>query len=260
MELSNNFVILILSLIVFLSIIVYYNKKEKQVEGFNIAGEAKKIGKQIISPIEKGLKDTIGKVAKGVTSLANSVADALKQIGSIKTTIVDMIKKIGDFFKKVGNAIAKIGVIIYEGIIKPMSGFFIALGNIFVQIALILFEIIKKIISLPNCMPIYMYHGGKAVANTMYKQYVPGSIRWVISMLFLAITLPLYYLFVLPLELVLNMFGTSVVKPFNKMFDSTACYKFDVKPKVTSMKNGFTDAAKNFSKAFGKMDWGSIWK
>lgn len=258
MELSNNFVILILSLIVFFSIIVYYNNKEKQVEGFNIKGEAKKIGKQIISPIEKGLKKTIGKVAKGVTSLANSVGDALKQIGSIKTTIVDMIKKIGDFFKKVGNAIAKIGVIIYNGIIKPMAGFFIALGNIFVQIALILFEIIKKIISLPNCMPVYMYHGSKAALNTMYTQNIPGPIRWVISMLVLAITLPFYYLLILPLEFGLNMLGTSIIKPFNNLF-KTDCYKFDVKPKVNSMKNGFTDAAKNFSKAFGKMDWGSIW-
>lgn len=259
MELSNNFVILILSLIVFLSIIIHYSKKDEKIEGFNIAGEAKKIGKQIISPIERGLKKTIAKVASGVTKLANSIGNALKQIGTVKNAIVGMIRKIANFFKKVGMAIGRIGVIIYNGIIKPMAGFFIALGNMFVQIALILFEIIKKIISLPNCMPIYMYYGGKAAANTMYKQYVPGPLRWVISMLFLVITLPLYYFVILPLELVLNIFGTSIIKPYNNLF-KTNCYKFDVKPKVNSMKNGFVNAAKNFSRAFGKMDWGSIWR
>lgn len=260
MELSNNYVILILFLIVFLSIIIHLQKaKDYETEGFNVAATARKIGQSIINPIANGLKKTVAKVAGGITSLVRTVGNGIKQIASVKNGLLGMIKQIGDFFKKVIMVIPRIGIVIYNGIIKPIGGFFVALGNTFVQIALILWKIIQKIISLPNCMPVYMYHGGKAAGNTMYKRIIPGPIRWIISIMFMVITLPLYYFMILPLELVLNIFGSSIVKPFNDLF-KTDCYNFNVKDNVKSMTGGFVGAAKNFSKSFGNMNFASIWR
>ena len=260
MELSNNYVILILFLIVFLSIIIHLQKvKDYETEGFNVAKTAKKIGQSIINPIAKGLKKTVAKVAGGVTSLVRTVGNGIKQITSVKNGLIGMIRKIGDFFKKVIMVIPRIGIVIYNGIIKPIGGFFVALGNTFVQIALILWKIIQKIISLPNCMPVFMYHGGQAAGKTMYRQMIPGPIRYAISFMYMAITLPLYYFMILPLELVLNLFGTSIIKPFNDLF-KTDCYNFNVKGNLNSMKNGFVDAAKFFSKSFGKINFASIWR
>ena len=152
---------------------------------------------------------------------------------------------------------------IFKGIIQPLLGFFVAIGNVFRQLIEILLKIVQKIVELPKCMPVFMAAGMKDSFRAVYKLIIPSWIRDIISLIWLYIvTYPLwvmYKIFVVPLDFILNaIFGVSIEKTFNDLFKNE-CYNFNVDKQVASMAGGFTSAATNFTKNFGKMDVSKLW-
>lgn len=261
---SDIYKIILIITCIFILFLIYeiVDDIEKKRENFDIKKEAKKIGNSILNPITSGIKKSINTVSGGVTKAIKSVGDGLKKISVIGKAIANMAKQIGEFFIKVGKAFAKIGTIIYTGIIKPLLGFFLAIGNVFVQLLKILMVIVGKIISLPNCMPVYLFGGFISGVEAFYKAVVPGWIRDILSYVYkFMIEIPLwiaYYTIVLPIDFfTVLLFKFSLAKFVNGLF-STKCYNFNVDKQVKSMGNGFTNAAKNFSKNFGKMNFSDI--
>jgi len=265
-NLTNKLILLItLFLVLFLTYEIVEDINDTRTkEGFSVEGIAKKIGNDIMSPIKKGIEATVGKIAGTVTKAIDSIRKALGDIETIGKAIKNVGIQIGDFFKKVGYAFEKLGTMLYKGIIAPLLGFFEAIGNVFVQLIKILMLIIDKIIELPKCMPVFIGAGMKGAFIAFYKLIIPSSIRDIISFIWLyTVTYPLwimYKIFVVPLDYIVNaIFGYSIEKTFYDFFNNTYCYNFNARKEVESMGKGFTSAADNFTKNFGKINISDIW-
>ena len=263
---NNDFLYKIILIItcVFIVFLVYeiVDNIEKEREAFDVKKEAKKIGDSILKPITSEINNSVSTIGNGITKITGKVGEGLKKVSVIGKAITNVAKQVGEFFGKIGKAFQKIGVIIYNGIIKPLLGFFLAIGNVFVQLLSILMKIIDKIIQLPNCMPVFMVGGAIDGANSFYKAIVPSWIRDILSLVYrFMIEFPLwvmYYTIALPLDIVTNLILKFSIINYISGFFKTKCYGFDVDKQVKSMGNGFTNAANDFKKNFGKLNFADV--
>jgi hypothetical protein len=258
---------IILIITLFLVLFVIYEIIEERVmaekEGFDVGKIAKDMGNQIISPIKKGLENSIGTIGKGVVTTISKVDEGVGKISLLGKAVVNIAAQIAAFFKKVGMMFENLAKMLFTSIIQPLLGFFVAIGNVFAQLIQILLKIIAKIIDLPKCIPVYMFAGIKSGANGIYKLIVPGYIRDVFSFIWLyTVTYPLWVMYnaiLKPLDyIVMLIFKFSIENTFNNFF-SNKCNNFNVDSQLNSMAGGFTSAATNFTNKFGKIDFSKLW-
>ena len=232
-------------------------------EGLDIKKTAKDIGNSIISPIKKGIEGSIGRVTGTVVTALSAIQKALGSITAIGKAIANIGVQIAMFFKKVAMMFTSLFTMIWKNIIEPLLGFFLGIGNVFLQLIKILLKIVTKITDLPKCMPVLIASGIMGGVNGFYKAIVPGFIRDILSLIWeFAVIYPLwamYYAILLPLDLIVKIiFKFSIEKKFNDFFKNN-CNNFNVDKEVSSMARGFTKAATNFMKNYGKMDFSKLW-
>ena len=183
------------------------------------------------------------------------------KIESVAKMIINKIKEFGE---KIGKMFKAFGEIIYDGIILPIVHFFAGFAKVFRELFEILMKIVNKIVSLPQCMPSYMFSGMLNMMNTFYKLIVPKFIRAFFTMIYTYLIIPIltamYYVFIYPLELILNLMGLSIVKPVQnwRKKNKKVCYDFNVDQQIKHMGRTFTKMATEFAKNFGRLDFSKL--
>lgn len=273
--------ILFLYVIIFVIVVIIlwlvYNEKKSKKEGFvkeikKAVNEIKGIDEQIkkipqgLTKIGKDITETGKELTSGVKDVSKSTANVGKQIDEEMKKAVKKIQEEGDkvvgkidnsfekFFKEVEKTVKDIvnnkilsffkafGNGINKGIVQPLFDLFKALGEVFMLIFEILELIIKKIVTLPDCVPYYGTSAGLAAG----KKFMPG---WIYSILKFWSDLinNLISLF----SPVLRLFGIDV-DAWKRSIDRK-CYKFPVKGKTRKMKTVMKNAGKKFARNFGRI-------
>jgi hypothetical protein len=146
----------------------------------------------------------------------------------------------------------------------PIVHFFAGFAKVFRELFEILMKIVNKIISLPACMPSYMISGMLNMMNTFYKLIVPKFIREFFKIIYNYIIVPMmtafYYVFIYPLEFILNLMGMSIVKPVQewRRKNKKKCYDFNVDQQIKNMGRTFSKMAREFAKNFGRLDFSKL--
>lgn len=227
-------------------------------EGLDVKSIAKDVVNGAIKPIETSVNKAVAESTSGINDTINQIKKGLDKVTVIEKSVNKSLGTVSNISSKIGGIFPKLAAILNNGIVVPITGIFAAIGNVFQQLVLILLEIANKIVGLPYCIPVYMIDGGVQTIGSIYKLIIPGWIRSIFSLVYsMFVEFPLwilYCLFVYPVEFI---FGWDFEKWISSMFKSS-CYKFDVNKQIKSMGTGFTNAAKNFSSNFGKMDFSKV--
>lgn len=214
----------------------------------------KNFANQVKNTITKEINNVVGTMNKLMKQVKNKIESVAKMI----------INKIKEFGEKIVKMFKAFGEIIYDGIILPIAHFFAGFAKIFRELFEILMKIVHKIISLPDCMPFYMFSGMYNMMNTFYKMIVPKFIREIFKMIYKYLIVPLlkviYYVFIYPLEFILNLMGMSIVKPYQQWRKKTKkkCYDFNVDKQIKNMGRTFSKMAREFAQNFGRLDFSKL--
>lgn len=272
------------------------NKALKPIKE-DLLDEVRGVAEDAIEPVKKPIEDAVEEVSnldKYLKDLENYINDILDQIkdfvNEIKDFIVEKIQeaidtilneleKLGDlmesfinsiedkitgFLDSIKNMFVALGEIIYEGIVQPILYFFSGFSTIFLEIFDILMKIVNKIISLPSCMPSYMLSAMYDISNAIYKLFVPEFLQYFFKMIYQYIVYPLliaaYYVFIYPIELLLNLFGSSLVEPIQKWYkdNKKKCFDFNLKQQILNMGRTFTKIGTEFAEDFGRLDFSKL--
>ena len=247
----KNFYLLILFLLVIILINVLinlspFNENKKYREGFSIPGLS-----DMSNTIDK-LVDVADEIPKEINNIKNDVTNSVNKVEQVGNTITNQIDdKLTAFLTKVDNLIVnkitsfftQFGDILNAGLVTPMLVLFEGIGYMFVSIIYILREIAMKIVSLPGCIPIYMFN---AIFDTMYSIYAylcPNFIRRILDYIYKIIIQS-------PMDFILRITGFS--STINK------CYSFNVNGEIDKMQNQFSNIDNAFKNDFGKLDFSKI--
>jgi len=222
---NNRNLFLIISLIIFCYCLFSYLYKENTIENF-------------------GLKD-IGKITSSVNSIGKQVGKIPQQIDKKMESLGKQIEKntVNFFQKKMKSIFTQLGDIFKKGLIDPIFSLIVGIGSIFIFIFEILKLIVDKIISLPNCILIYVFGSIGSFSNMIYKSIMPKFIKDIISKIYSY-----------TIKFIVDWIGDSTGYT-NK---SKKCYAFDVKGEISNMNDKFKKIDSNFKNNFGRLDFGSI--
>ena len=249
----KNFDMLILFLLIIILIYLLVNllrfnkyQSKKYREGFSIPGLS-----DMSKTIDK-LVDVADDIPKEINNIKNDVTNSANKVQQVGNTITNEIDdKLSNFLKEVENLVinkiksffTQFGDILNDGLVNPIIVLFEGIGYIFLAIFGILQEIVNKIISLPNCIIIYIFG---TIIDTLYAIYTyicPNFIRKYINYIYDIIIQP-------PIDFILTYTGFS--STINK------CYSFNVNSKIDKMQNQFSKINTTFKNDFGKLDFTSI--
>jgi len=186
-------------------------------------------------------KELIDPITEEIKNAKNQIKDIFAQLKGIPQLIIDKIeKKVEWLLTKIKRFGENIGDLVKGGIIKPFMTLFQAMGHMFVMTGKIAMKVIDKIKSLPNCSIIYMFKSVYGIFRAIYKDYLPGFIRDIISTIY-------KYILKVPLEYISCLIGLTA------WWDK--CLSFNVDDEVNSIKKKFNQVGPAFKKTFGKMDF-----
>ena len=69
-----------------------------------------------------------------------------------------------------------------------------------------------------------------------------------------------YYVFIFPVEFILNLVGLSIVKPIQNWRNKNKkkCYDFNVDKQIKNMGRTFSKMAREFAQNFGRLDFSKL--
>jgi len=219
----NFFILLIVLLVCYY--LLYLISKETTIENFSI----KDIGK--ISSSVKDINNSVNKLPAQINNKMESLGKKIE-----KNTIIVLQKKMKSIFTQLGE-------IFNKGLINPIFSLIIGIGSIFILIFEVLKIIVDKIVSLPNCIIIYIFGSIGSFINIIYKKIIPKFIRNIVSKIYSY-----------TIKFIIDWIGktTGYVKKSEK------CYAFNVKDQISNMNNNFKKIDSNFKNNFGRLDFSSI--
>ena len=213
--------------------------------GSKIGSIEAKIEEKITKKIDM-VKNTIKKelfdpITEEIKNAKNQIKDIFSKLAGIPQLIIDKIEqKVEWLLTKIKRFGQNIGDLVKGGIIQPFMTLFQAMGHMFVMTGKIAMKVIDKIKSLPNCSIIYMFKSVYGIFHAIYKDYIPGFIRDIISTIYT-------YTLKVPLEYLSCLIGLTA------WWDK--CLSFNVDDEVNSIKKKFNQVGPAFKKTFGKMDF-----
>jgi hypothetical protein len=240
--------LLIIILIYLLVNLLRFNKyqSKKYREGFSIPGLS-----DMSKTIDK-LVNVADDIPKEINNIKNDVTNSANKVQQVGNTITNEIDdKLSNFLKEVENLVinkiksffTQFGDILNDGLVNPIIVLFEGIGYIFLAIFGILQEIVNKIISIPNCIIIYIFGTIIDTLYAIYRYICPNFIRKYINYIYDIIIQP-------PIDFILKITGFS--STINK------CYSFNVNSKIDKMQNQFSKINTTFKNDFGKLDFTSI--
>ena len=196
----------------------------------------------VLEPMFKGTKGTFDKLlnnillkpVKELEGLLKKMQDGIKNASS---SIVLIGKKLAEYMKKIPKIFASLGMALNDSIILPMLNVFKSFALMLLGVLELLFVIIKKIISLPRCIGVYLFHGASFFLNNVFLSLLPNWLREIIKLLikliniFLYIIYTTFYIMVYPLRLV----GWDLLSDIANFFKSD-CMKISFMGPINNMK------------------------
>ena len=120
------------------------------------------------------IKDEIQNVVNdGINTMTSGIQDNLvNQIDTMTTTVASNVNT--TMVNKFGSVFAQIGSILKKGIVDPILAFFTGIVQIFVQLFNIIKTVADKIVSLPNCIPFYIFDATSSAIVGFFKNLLPS--------------------------------------------------------------------------------------
>lgn len=172
----------------------------KEIE--NIAKEAENKIKGAFDEAKDFLKGIIDEVWDEIKSIIKKIEKIPKQVEDLAESI--FLDYIPNFLKECWNQFNK-------HVIKPIKDFFNNIGYLFTHTGDVFKEIIKKLISIPTCIPIYMIEASRSGYNYVYKKYFPGWLRSIMEFIdtyiIQLIIVPVFGFFLYITKLILQLLG-----------------------------------------------------
>ena len=205
-------------------------------------GAMKEMVRGVLEPMFKGVKGTFDKLindillkpVKQLEGLLKKMQDGIKNASS---SIVLIGKKMAEYMQKIPKIFASFGIALNNSIILPMLNVFKSFGLMLLGVLELLFVIIKKIISLPRCIGVYLFHGASFFFNNVFLSLLPNWLREIIKLMikiiniFLYIIYTIFYIMVYPLRLV----GWDLLGDIANFFKSD-CMKISFMGPINNMK------------------------
>ena len=196
----------------------------------------------VFNSITNDMKNFAVRVSNFLANLGKYFADAMQTI--VKAIVVigkQSVNILKSILISVKNMFVSLGNGLVTGIIKPFLSVFLGIKNIFAGIFGVLITVVKKIFSIVDCYPIYMFNGMKKMFLYFYNAITPGFVKIFISLVINYIIYPImyvsYYVF-LYVPLLIIEFFTGVNFEKDIVNSTSKCMKFDIKKPVQQMEDG----------------------
>ena len=200
--------------------------------------------KKVLEPMFSGLKKTLSTtidntLLKPVKILENLLKKIWDGIELATKALVKATTQLATYMLKIPKLITATASALFDSIILPMLEVFKGFGDIFLGLLELLKIIIQKIMSIPQCIGVYAYHGGKSFFENVFIPMSPSWLRTIItltksfiSFMFNTIYWILYFM-VYPLKL----FGWDIFDNLKDFFKND-CMTINFKPALRKMKDG----------------------
>jgi gas vesicle protein len=173
--------------------------------GNEIANIAKKAENQVTNAfdeVKSFLEGLLDEVWGEIKKIIDEIEKIPKQVEDLATSIFteyipDFLETCWDFF--------------YDKVLKPMISFFSKIGGLFENVGDVFETIIKKLLSIPSCVPIYMIEASRAGMKYAYKKFCPGWFREIVDFvnkyIIQLIVIPVFGFFIYITKFVLELLG-----------------------------------------------------
>ena len=209
-------------------------------------GEAaiKGIIKGVIEPMFSGVKKTLtGLLDNTLLKPVKLLQDLIKKVTDGIELAIRAIVKVTEQLAAYTTKIPKIFIAfiqsLFDSIILPMLGVFKGFVTILMGCVELLLIIIKKIVSIPRCIGVYIYYGTMLFFNNIFIQMLPGWLGKIITitMSFISFIFNtiywVFYFMVYPLKLI----GWDMIENLKDYFKSD-CMIINFRPALDKMKDG----------------------
>lgn len=209
-------------------------------------GEAaiKGIIKGVIEPMFSGVKKTLtGVLDNTLLKPVKLLQDLIKKVTDGIELAIRAIVKVTEQLAAYTTKIPKIFIAfiqsLFDSIILPMLGVFKGFVTILMGVVELLLIIIKKIVSIPRCIGVYIYYGTMLFFNNIFIQMLPGWLGKIITIMMSFISFIfntiywIFYFMVYPLKLV----GWDMIENLKDYFKSD-CMIINFRPALDKMKDG----------------------
>lgn len=212
----------------------------------------KAIVKKVLEPMFKGVKGVFEKEIKNTLLSPLKMLEGLlkKMIDGVKKAasgVVYVAKKIASFMKKMPKIFEAFGKGLLDSIVIPMLNVFKSFGLIILAMLEFLFIPIQKIISIPRCIGVYLYHGISFFMNNILIHMLPNWLKGIYLILvkfikfLLKIIYNIFYITVYPLRI----FGWDMVSDITNFFKSD-CMTVNFKKPREKMISALTGLVPKF--------------
>jgi len=209
-------------------------------------GEAaiKGIIKGVIEPMFSGVKKTLTGVLdntllKPVKLLQDLIKKVTDGIELAIRAIVKVTEQLAAYTTKIPKIFIAVIQALFDSIILPMMGVFKGFVTILMGVVELLLIIIKKIVSIPRCIGVYIYYGTMLFFNNIFIHMLPSWLGKIITIMMSFISFIfntiywIFYFMVYPLKLV----GWDMIENLKDYFKSD-CMIINFRPALDKMKDG----------------------
>jgi len=152
-----------------------------------------------------------------------------------------------------------------DGIVQPVFDLFKGILDIFMEFFFVLWVIVENILfcSLFYAVHVIYY----AISNTLW-YITPWWLSYIVEKLFKYVMIPLVLLVlfvlaifvILPIELILRIFGYSIVKFIKKFYKTfiQRCYRFNLSELFINFGDTFVNVFEDFGNNFGRFDFSKV--
>jgi len=214
-----------------------------------IAEEVEKIAKEADKKITSSFNKAFDEIENTANKAFDEIEDAANEVGDFATDSINDINKvlteIGDVIAKIPQQVADMAKSIFldyipklfeagwkgfkKYIIDPLTDFFGEIGNVFSLIGDVFRQIIKVLMRIPACVPVYFFDISYEITMSVLKTILPGWLKNIFRAIYNyfinPIVIPIIKLILGVIKTILEIFGFNFNLEYYSKFRKK-CYDF----------------------------------
>ncbi len=195
-----------------------------------IAKEVEKVAKEADKKITSSFNKAFDEIDKTANKAFDEIEDAANEVGDFATDAINeiykVLKEIGDAIAKIPQQVADMAKKIFldyipklfeagwkgfkKYIIDPLTGFFGEITNVFSLIGDVFRQIIKVLMRIPGCVPIYFFDVSYEIVMAALKTILPTWLKDIFR--------AIYNYFINPIVIPVITFVLGVIKTILEFF------------------------------------------
>ena len=202
--------------------------------------------------IDDAANEVNGVASNSINQIWKSLNKISNEIDNIPDQVEDMATNI--FLEWIPMIFDELGAFFIQYVLDPIAGVFEEIGGIFEAIGVVFEEILKALIKIPMCIPIYMfdatYDGVLWGLDKIFPSWLKGIISFINNFIIKPIIIPIITFFLMIIKTIMELIGFKFDLNYYMNF-RTKCYNLGPLTLVINIfKDLFTEVFDGISKLF----------